>query len=220
MSAIAAAITILVKQEAASSHAVGVLVRALIEQCVSVFAFCKAPAERAELYLNYAAVLDWKFALGDEQHIGAPLTPGGEEWQDQFNRRKAEARENILRLGVPYVKKKESPEVVLKTKVNEEVPARRFLRDRWYPEERHDIFEEHRMRWVHDVVYARLCSPVHGDTAASQIFGSFQRGYAFIFAAQFWGAAVYRIVESFRLGLPSPHKGILRGFYTELQWKP
>ncbi len=221
VSDIPAAIIILCQQPRTSSRVSCVLLRTLIESCLSVFAFCQDPDERAKLYWNFNAVLDWKFVCRDEQHIGCPLVPDTPERTASMAARKQSASELLEQYGEAYLSRKKggSPEELLTDALTSGNGKPQFFRDRWYPETRaEEILQRENMGWVYDVLYRRLCSAVHSDSSASKILVT-SRSSMFSLACQFWGAAMYKLVERFRLHLSAPHKGVLRLNYTGLQGK-
>jgi hypothetical protein len=93
----------------------------------------------------------------------------------------------------------------------------KFFRDTWYPERRGKILTDEKMAWLYDVLYRRLCSAVHSDSAAGKLFAGLHRSHAFTLALQLWAAGLFRLVDTLRLRLPAEQKGILRDYYENLQ---
>ena len=215
ISAVVGALSNLTRQERASSQVACMMLRTLLEGAISVFAFCKNPEQRGKLYWDYSAVLDWKNVCRHEKNVGCPLVA------DEANvaERKKSIRDNLMNVGEDFIIPKAG-------KSNKErliealVPGkeRNLFRNTWFPERRHEVLEQERMGWVYDVLYTYLCSAVHSDSAASKVFAGSDRGHMFIQGLGVWGAAIYKLVETFTIKLPSTHKGILRHFYESLQW--
>jgi hypothetical protein len=82
----------LCKQDKTSSQATSVLLRTIIESCISVFAFCKNPEDRAKMYWNFSAVLDWKLVCLQEKYIGCPLVRS----EDKIKEKKCSAKRPFL----------------------------------------------------------------------------------------------------------------------------
>lgn len=219
--AVTAGIVNYVCLERASSQVTAALLRTLMESCISVFAFCKAPEDRAHLYWHYDAVLDWKFALMDEKNRGCPLVPGpgDEDYTKRFRARKTEARGIMAQFGQPYVvaKKGRALGEILRRALKEGSESCRCFRHTWYPEPRRAVLEGERMGWTYDVWYTRLCSCVHSDSAASKLFKRLARGHAVNTAMQWFGAAIFRILETFKIRVSAEHKRVFRFDYESLQ---
>ena len=215
VSAISSTIARLCKEERpCSSQVVGSLMRTLIEACVAVFAFCRDPARRAELYVNFSHVLKFKGQIRLEKHPGCPFSPpvdAGIRAQA-----KAEVRSSLLRVGQAYVEKSGGT-VEEATRPGSEKPG--WFRRTWYPERREEILAGEKMGWVNDVLYNWLCSSVHSDTWASQCFAGLDRNHAATLAMQLWGAAAWRLAEVLGIELAPIHVKTLRdAFYRPLQW--
>jgi len=202
-----------------SCQTAGTLLRTLLEGCISIFAFCKDPKGRAELYLDFLAVLDFRFACSDEKNIGCPFLrkPGAAE---SAKSRKELAAQRLAAFGSHFLVSKNSqgaPTDALQQALRpgQERPGR--FRKTWYPETREQVLSSEGMRWLHEVIYKRLCSCVHSDAAASKILEKLKTESIGMFALELWGAAMYRIVDTFQIGLPASHKCAIRIFYTGLQ---
>lgn len=216
VSAISSAIAILCKEKRpCSSQVVGSLMRTLIEACVAVFALCRDPARRAELYVNFSHVLKFKGQIRMEKHLGCPFSPpvdAGIRAQA-----KAEVRSSLLRVGQAYVEKSGGT-VEEATRPGSEKPG--WFRKTWYPERREEILAGEQMGWVNDVMYNWLCSSVHSDTWASQCLAGLDRNHAATLAMELWGAAAWRLAEALGIELAPIHVKTLRdGFYRPLQWE-
>lgn len=183
---------------------------------VSTFAFCKKPEERAPLYWNYNAVLDWKFVLADRRNFGCPFVPGegNSDYMEKFKTREESATAKIRELGGSYLK----PGKTLDEAMQSNAPWK-YFRDSWYPESRRKILEQEEMSWVYDVMYSRLSCAVHSDSAAVLLFSRTDRDTTVNFCFLLLGASLYRLIESLRINVPSRPKGIFRTDYECLQGK-
>ena len=220
VSAVAGALINLTKQEPASSQVACVMLRTLLEGGISVFAFCKDPEQRGKLYWNYLAVLDWKHVCLHEKNFGCPLISGDQAHAKNVAERKKSAKGHLRNLGEVFIipKKGQRNKQRLLEALAPGNELRKWFRDRWFPETRREVLNQERMGWVYDVVYTRLCSSVHSDSAASKVFAGIERGHILMVGLEFWGAAIYKLVETFRFNLSADHKGTLRYLYTSLQW--
>ena len=220
LSAVTAGIVNYLCVERASSQVTAALLRTLMESCISVFAFCKAPGKMGPLYWHYDAVLDWKFVLMDEKNVGCPYVPEKEDYTKRFRARKIEARKAIGRLGEPYVKpkKKSTPGETLKRALTEGSESSSCFRDTWYGEGRKAILESEGMGWTYDVLYTRLCSCVHSDSAASKVLGGLSKDHAVNTAMEWFGAAIFKILETFPIRVSAEHKRVFRFDYESLQY--
>lgn len=220
VSAIARALITLTKQDPSSTQVACVMLRTILEAGISAFAFCRDPEQRSKLYWNYLTVLDWKHVCLHEKNFGCPHIPADETHAKNIAERKKRAKGNLMKLGEVFIipKKRKSNKERLLEAVTPGNELRTWFRDTWFPEKRREVLEQERMGWVYDVIYTRLCSSVHSDSAASKVLAGIVRGHIFIVGLQFWGAAVYKLVESFKINLSADHKGTLRNFYTSLQW--
>lgn len=191
--------------------------RTLIEGCLSAFALCRDPKKQAKLYGNFLAVLDYRLACGEERHLGSPFVKDTPEKRVKIARKKENARKVLETVGLDYLTGTPSVER-LRTALS--TGHHKAFRDKWYEDSPRALLKEERMEWLHDVLYVRLCSAVHSDSAASMVFTNLDRGTVFTLCWQLYSAAVYRLVESFRINISAEHKGILRKSYTALQHKP
>jgi hypothetical protein len=218
LTAIASTLMNLCAHPRTSSQAVCALLRTLLEACISVFAFCGNPAARASLYLDFAAVLDWRNVCIDEKHIDNPLSPDTAEKRSRLAERKANAKRNVERLGLPYVmqaKNKTGEERLLQA-IEPGNETKKFFRETWYPDGRVCVLEAEKMGWVYDVLYRRLCSAVHSDAGASKVLAGIKREHMVTIAWQWWAAAIYRLVEALKLRLPEEQNGFLLDCYQGL----
>ncbi len=204
------------------SQVAAVLVRTLIDCCCSVFAFCVDPQSRGTLYLNYRAVLDLRLGLANLRHVGCPFVPANLEIVSANKARVSEAGSALRSSGSGYLRKRCSSagqaRRILEGALAPGAEDPRPFRETWYPEGRRGILEEEGMGWLYDVVYKLLCSAVHSDPAASMILRGFSRRDLFTVTLEFWGAGMYKLVEAFRINLPSEHKALLRLCYKHFLW--
>ena len=215
VSAISSTIAMLCKEKRpCSSQVVGSLMRTLIEACIAVFALCRDPSRRAELYVNFSHVLKFKGQIRLEKHLGCPYSsPVDGAIRAQA---KAEVRSILLRVGKAYLQKSGAT-VEEATRPGSERLT--WFRDTWYPERREEILAGEKMAWVNDVLYKWLCSSVHSDTWASQCFADLDRNHVATLARQFWGAAAWRLAEVLGIELAPIHVKTLRdAFFRPLQW--
>ena len=130
--------------------------RTLLEAAISIFAFCKNPREYSKLYLNYRAVLDWKYVCLDEEHFGCPIHHADdEEHKKDLAERKAEAKNNLMKVGEPFIrrnKKKASADRLCEALLPGH-ELRNYFRHTWYPESRRELLEQEEMGWIDDVIY-------------------------------------------------------------------
>ncbi len=214
MSTIAGTIINLCDLPKTPSQPIGVLLRTIIESSISVFAFCKDPKANAKLYSNFPVILDWKRLLMRKKHFGCPIVPDDQERRNVLIKHEQEFRKRMLKLGQPYLKTKKH---TLKEALQSGKNPNNMFRDRWYKETRHNILKDERMEWVYDLYYSMLCSIVHMDSAACRILSLVKKQTAVTLSNQFWGAIIYKLVETFRFRLPAVHKRIIRDFYQGLQ---
>lgn len=219
LSAIPASIMNLCQHPQVSSQAVLVLLRATLDGLISVLSFCRDPDACAKLYLDFPVVLDWRFVCLDEEHIGCPYVPDTQAERAKLAERKEYAKRNLLLVGLPYLnaKSKGDPVARLAEAVKAGNETREFFRKKWYKGTSLEILQGEKMGWLDDVLYKRLCSAVHSDSAAGMVFAGLHRGTAFTLALQIWGAGIYRLVEALRLRIPATQKGILHMSYMRLQ---
>jgi hypothetical protein len=210
--------------EACSAQIVAAVLRMLIESAVSVFAFCQDPKNRehrARLYLNYAAVYDFRFACLDEANFGCPWDEGDPHERQRILSRKAKAQANLAEHAVDYLRKKpksgQTAEDLAKEALATGNERPQWFRLKWYPEARRDILRREGMEWIDDVLYKRFCSAVHSDVCASEILANLGRTNTFGLALQFWGAALYRLIEELNVGVSAQHKRLLRSYYMFLK---
>jgi len=213
--AITFSIVTLCEQEKTSSQATASLMRTLIDGCLTAFAFCKNPKEQAELYINFRAVLDFRFACCQEKHLGCPLADTSEDHQ-KIAENKGKARKVLETVGLDFLNKKTPSQASLHDALSK--GRHNAFRNTWYSEERKNLLIAEGMEWVYDYLYVRLCSAVHSDSAASKVFDS-ERYIVFTWSWMLYLAAVYRLVETFHIDLPKEQMEFLRSNYTTLQYK-
>ena len=204
----------------ASSLVMASLLRCLIEGCLSVFAFVKYPDERADLYLDFRAVLDFRFACNDLMASGSPYVPA--DSLPQIKGRLHNATELLGRFGVKFldgrrVGNKDPDKLLAQALASDVARAPSYFRVTWYPESRRDLLEAENMAWVYPVLYQRLCCAVHTDAGGAKILSEFPKESAAMLAFQFWGISIYKLVEQFSFRLDNQTKGILRRLYNEAQ---
>jgi len=213
--AITSSIMTLCEQERTSSQATASLMRTLIDCCLSAFALCKNPEEEAELYNNFRAVQDFRFACCQEKHLGCPLSDTPED-HHKIAENIDKARKILETVGLDFLPKKKRNQANLRKALSND--SHNAFRDKWYLEERRELLKEEGMEWVYDYLHLRLCSAVHSDSAASMVF-NFDRHIVFTWSWQFYSAAVCRLVEAFPIGLPNDQMQFLQNTYTGLQYK-
>ena len=153
--------------------------------------------------------------------MGCPFVPNETEYLARMATRRVSIRQNIERYGAEYVRRKpkkgQTPAQVLAEVLKDESESANKFRDTWYAEKRRAVLDAEGMGWAFDVVYKRLCSAVHSDAAASRVWGTVTRDGWVTKALWWWGAAVYRLADTFRLRLSAEHMGALRSDYESLQ---
>lgn len=218
LSAIVGTLINLCNMQRVSSQASCVLLRTVIDATISILAFCRDPEKRALLYWNFDAVLDWQFVCFDEKHVGSPLIPKDGEEADRRVARKEDAWRKIQELGMPYLASKKVSKEQLMAVIQRGKEKPGAFRSTWFPETRRNILKTENIEWVYDVLYRRLCSCVHSDSAASKMFANTDRRHIVTIALEFWGYAMYRLVDTFKIRLSSEHKHSLRIDYQSLQY--
>lgn len=208
-----------------SSFVPAVLLRTLIDCCISIFAFCRGnnDTERSRLFLNFSKVADFKRACLEEKNLGCPYIPNRPEICQTIALRKELARSSLLEFGTAYLKKKcrdaKEAQSCLIEATKRGCESLKEFRDRWYPETRRDILKEREMEWVYDVFYTRLSSAVHADVHASEIFRGAPRSGVGWYALQFWGAAIYALVAHFKIPLTKLPEGDPENFLGSICYK-
>lgn len=204
-----------------SSIAAALMMRGVLEACISIFAFCKDTTRRGTMYLNFVAVLEWKFRTYDEKHPACPLLRRSQSGQEGRAQRKAELVPHLKTFGSKYwVKKRKEGQTKEQYKeafAKLEVWKPSTFRNTWFPERRCDVLQEEGMGWVHDVLYKRLSSAVHTDPAGSLVFGDLRKDNVYVMCLELWAAALYRLVDELRVNISAVHKGVFRGFYNGLK---
>jgi hypothetical protein len=221
ISAVSSAVVLMCKEpRPCSSQVVGCLLRTVLDACISVFAFCKGPADRASIFLDYAVVVRFKGQLRLESHLGCPLSR--DVGKPVRARAKAEVRSQMLRVGLAYLSHKkvgQSDQDILEEALQPGKEHPSWFRDTWFPEKRKDVLAGEGMEWVDDVLYKWLCSPVHSDAWASQCLAEFERTHGAMLAVQFWGASAWRLTQVLGIELEPEEVKVLRDvYYSGLQW--
>ena len=158
----------LINRPMTSSAAVFSLTRSVLESALSMLAFCKDPDSRSSLYINFAAVLDWKTAVRASWHIGQVFLPDTQEYRQGLTKNRKAAEKKLRRFGRAYMKKKgctqdDLEEAIAGEKVNK-------FRDKWYPEGPRELLGQYDLEWVYDVLYKTFCSHVHADIGSIGLF--------------------------------------------------
>lgn len=222
--AVSTAILLLCKApQPCSSQVVGSLMRTLIDGCISVFAFCRDPTTRSRLFTDFAVVLKFKGQLRHEANMGSPYAPKVDEATRAAA--KAQVRAEMLRVGAAYLnsrkRKNRTDQEMLEEALRPGNEHPSWFRNTWFPESRREILDAEQMGWIDDVFYKWLCSPVHSDAWAGECFASLKRIDVATLAMQLWGAAVWRLGETFRVVMEAEEVRTIRDvFYKRLQWSP
>jgi len=222
--AVSTAILLLCKApQPCSAQVVASLMRTLIDGCISVFAFCKDPATRSRLFIDFAVVLKFKGQLRQEANMGCPYVAKVDEAARAVA--KAQVRAEMQRVGTAYLesrrRKHRTDQEMLEEALRPGNEHPSWFRDTWFPEKRRDILDAEQMGWIDDVFYKWLCSSVHSDAWAGECFGGLERTHVATFAVQLWGAAVWRLGETLRVVMEAEEVRVIRDtFYKHLQWRP
>ena len=206
-----------------SSLVAATLLRGLIESMISIFAFAKDAETRADLYLSFQAVLDFKALCCHEVNQGCPHLPEDVITDDKLTERRRITSEALKRVGTAFLRKCPGSEDEAERTLAECLRARpeealHAFRERWFPESRRDVLIAEKMGWIYPVHYQRLCSAVHSDAAASKVFGGFPKDRFIDLAMEFWSAGLYRLIDELGIRVDSQTKGGLRQCYESLQW--
>ncbi len=211
LSALVGTVLSLCQLEKTSSQATCVLARAVLDSCISIFAFCKNPKQRALLYKNFTAILDWKFVCLDDMYEPVPSAP--KDYEQRLQARKKCSKRNVEKHGEPYLNsegKGKTPSNILTEAIRKEKEGLTQFRNQWYPERRRKILQDEGMGWVYDTWYIRFCSAIHSDSAASRLFAGTPRRNMITLVFEFWSAAICKIVDTFKIRLSSKDKYFLR----------
>ena len=208
-----------------SSQVAGLMLRSVIDACISTFAFCQDTTSRTRDYLNFTAVVDFRLSTAEESLVGSPMIMTTS--QLAIAGRKRSAVEALATCGQNFLR----PEIVAKAAKKgksvqdlvrealmpgQEKPA--WFRITWYPMKRREVLEQEQMAWIYDFFWPRLSSATHSDAAAATVFSNLQRNSVANIALSLWCAGVYRIADEFRIQLPANEKGAIRYCYNSLQW--
>ncbi len=203
----------------ASALVVAGLLRILLDGCASIFAFAKDPKKRAELYLNFAAVLDFDFWCKAERLRGCPCIWEDEAAWEIMMQRKAKTAESLYRFGQDYLRTQRGDAASrLAEALAEGREKPKSFRDKWYPESRRKILEAEKMEWLFELGYQFYSSAVHADPVGSRLLAGFDRSHMATQVIEYYGAGLYKLVEAVEIQLSDEDEGALQVMYEKLQW--
>jgi len=214
LSAVAGTLCYLCKEQPhCSSQATGAWLRSVIEACVSVFAFCEDPVNRAPLYLNFAEVVRYKVLLGTEKSVGCLYLPPDDGARlDGIRVGKERVKAFLSQQGACYVRhasarKKPATEVLREALAKDDTSV---FSNTWHGGSPSKVLGRARMQWVYDFLFTRLCSAVHSDVCAADFRAGRQRSTPAGTAILLWGVSIVQLAEALNITLPSAQKGFLR----------
>jgi hypothetical protein len=209
-----------------SSQAVGSLLRSVIDSTISVFAFCHDPQNRAIMYLQYKAVLNWMHVERVIKNIGCPLLPASQHEAREVEIAREMAGRDLWIMGVQFLTQKvpsgRQPAEFLREAVKNSSARANWFRQHWWSEKRRsDVLAYEQMAWVDDVLYKWLCSCVHPDVCAGKPLAGLKRDSAAMLALQFWGSSVLRLSQALGVDIGADNARFLENtLYKRLQWAP